>query len=291
MKRNIHHFAMAGLAIGMLLTITSCSKSSNNNTPPPPPAPKMEVQLTNNAQFGNIITDSNGRSLYFFSNDAGDTSTCYGGCSTEWPTFYSKNLTLSTGLKSSDFATITRNDGSKQTTFKGWPLYYFAKDAVAGDVKGDPIGRIWFVAKPDYTVMIANAQLVGKDGNLYDSLYNVGVKGLTRYITDDHGHTLYNFKKDSFNINKYTKPDFSNNAVWPIDTVATIGSVPSTLNKADFGNITVFGRTQLTFKGWPLYFFGSDAGQRGSNKGISVPNATKPITWPYVNESTTTAPK
>ena len=283
---------MAGLAIGMLLTTASCSKNSynGNTTPTPPPVPKLEIQLASNAQFGNIITDSNGRSLYFFSNDAGDTSTCYGACATAWPAFYSKDLTLSSGLKSSDFATINRNDGTKQTTFKGWPLYYFSKDSKAGDVNGDPVAKIWFVAKPDYTVMIANGQLKGNDGNFYDSSYTLGVKGLTRYITDDHGHTLYNFKKDSFNINKYTKADYSNDAAWPIDTLATIGSVPSTLNKTDFATITVVGRTQLTFKGRPLYFFGPDSAQRGNNKGISIPNVTKPITWPYVDESTTTAP-
>lgn len=283
MKINIHHFAMAGLAIGMLLGAASCKKNNNS-------MPKPEVQLADNAQFGKIMTDSSGRSLYFFANDAGDTSTCYGGCSTAWPTFYSPSLTLSNGLKSTDFAIITRNDGSKQTTYKGWPLYYFSQDAKAGDVKGDPIGRIWFVAKPDYTVMIANAQLQGNDGNFYDSSYTPGVKGLTRYITDDHGHTLYSFRKDSFNINKYTKADYSNDAAWPIDTLSTIGSVPSTLSKTDFANITVVGRTQLTFKGWPLYFFGPDAARRGSNKGISIPNATKPITWPYLHESTSPAP-
>jgi predicted lipoprotein with Yx(FWY)xxD motif len=294
MKRNNHHFPMAGLAIGMLLSIASCKKNNYNSNPPaslPPVVPKLEVQLADNAKFGKIMTDSNGRSLYFFSNDAADTATCYGGCSTAWPTFYSKNLTLSDGLKSADFATITRNDGTKQTTYKGWPLYYYQNDAKAGDVNGDPIGKVWFVAKPDYTVMISNTQLKGNDGNLYDSLYTVGVTGPTRYITDDHGHTLYNFKNDSFNINKYTKPDYSNNASWPVDTLSAITSVPSTLSKADFANITVVGRTQLTYKGRPLYFFGPDAAKRGSNKGVSVPNANKPITWPIANESTTVGPK
>jgi len=293
MKRNNHHFAMAGIAIGMLLTFAACKKdnNSNNNTPPPPVVPKKEVQLADNAKFGKIMTDSTGRSLYFFSDDGADTSTCYGGCSTAWPTFYSTNLTLSDGLKSTDFATITRNDGSKQTTYKGWPLYYFSQDTKAGDVNGDPVGKVWFIAKPDYTVMISNFQLKATDGTLCDSLYNPNVTGLTRYISDDHGHTLYTFKNDSFNINKFTKADYSNNSVWPIDTLSAITNVPSTLSKTDFANITVAGRTQLTYKGRPLYFFGADAAKRGSNKGFSFPNTNKPITWPLANESTTAAPK
>lgn len=283
---------MAGMAIGMLLTIASCKKdnNSNNTTPPPPVVPKKEVQLADNAKFGKIITDSVGRSLYFFSNDAGDTSTCYGQCSLAWPTFYSTNLTLSDGLNKTDFGTTTRTDGTKQTTYKGWPLYYFAQDSKAGDVNGDPVGKVWFIAKPDYTVMIVNAQLKATNGTLFDSLYNLNT-GLTRIITDDHGHTLYNFKNDSFKINKFTKADYSNNGVWPIDTLSTIANVPSTLNKADFENITVVGRTQLTYRGRPFYFYGADSAKRGNNKGFSFPNTNKPITWPIANESTTVAPK
>ncbi|HEY6901188.1 MAG TPA: hypothetical protein VI233_11115, partial [Puia sp.] len=236
MKRNNHHFLMAGLAFGMIMTIViaSCSKKNDNN---PPAVPKIQIQLRDDSKFGKILTDSNGRSLYFFSNDAGDTSTCYGSCQTAWPVFYVDNPTLADGLKSSDFGTTTRRDNSKQLTYKGWPLYYYFQDAQPGDVKGDPIDRIWYVAKTDYTVMIANAQLVGSDKNRYDSLYNLvtpPATSLTRYLVDFNGHTLYNFKNDSFNINKFTKADYSNNASWPVDTLSNIGSVPSTLNKADF---------------------------------------------------------
>jgi predicted lipoprotein with Yx(FWY)xxD motif len=34
---------------------------------------------------------------------------------------------------------ITRADGSLQTTYKGWPLYYFSKDAGPGDLKGENV--------------------------------------------------------------------------------------------------------------------------------------------------------
>src|SRR5258708_16934176 len=98
MKRIIHHFAMAGLAIGLLLTIASCKKNNNYNTPAPPPTPpvpKLEIQLADNSKFGKIMTDSNGRSLYFFSDDAGDTPTCYVDCSPTCPPFYSNTPPLS----------------------------------------------------------------------------------------------------------------------------------------------------------------------------------------------------
>ncbi|MEO8110019.1 MAG: hypothetical protein ABI594_08310 [Ginsengibacter sp.] len=46
--------------------------------------------------------------------------------------------------------------------------------------------------------------------------------------------------------------------------------MPSVLDKTLFGTINIFGKKQLTYKGWPLYHFGQDA-VRGSNKAVSVP--------------------
>jgi len=42
------------------------------------------------------------------------------------------------------------------------------------------------------------------------------------------------------------------------------------LNNSDFGTINVFGRTQLTYKEWSLYYFGQDS-ERRDNKEISFP--------------------
>ncbi len=267
------------------LISVSCSKSSSDN-PPPTPTPKPQIQLINNATFGNILADSLGMTLYFFSLDVNGQSACSGGCLAAWPVFLKENPTLSAGLNASDFAVITRADGTKQTTFKGWPLYYYAKDANAGDVAGDKVNNVWFVAKPDYSVMVAKAQLVGNDGVQYKSDYTPGTES-TFFIVDSVGKTLYAFKPDKLNTNTFTKPDFSNNSVWPIAEINNVTNVPSYLSKADFGSINVFGKMQLTYKGWPLYYFGADNGVRGSTKGVSVPT---PGIWPIVNTSTTQAP-
>nr|MBA2761379.1 hypothetical protein [Segetibacter sp.] len=60
------------------------------------------------------------------------------------------------------------------------------------------------------------------------------------------------------------------------------------LDKTLFGVIDVFGKKQLTYKGWPLYYFGQDAQVRGANKGISFPS---PAVWPVVGKDTPTAPQ
>jgi predicted lipoprotein with Yx(FWY)xxD motif len=265
----------------------SCSSDNDNETPTTPEV-KKEVSLSTSATLGSYLTDKNGRSLYFFGTDAKGQVSCTGGCEALWPAFVVDNLTadkLGAGLAISDFATVNTVSGKKQVIYKGWPLYYYApvagEDAYGnggkniGKTTGDGVGGIWFIAKPDYSIMIAKSQLVGHDGKNYKSDYTVG-DGLTTYFTDAKGLTLYTFKNDNFKKNNFTKEDFSNNAVWPIYETDKI-VVPSILDKSKFSVITVFGKSQLTYNGWPLYYFGQDAGVRGSNKGISFP---APGVWP-----------
>jgi len=123
--------------------------------------------------------------------------------------------------------------------------------------------------------MLTKNQLTGLNGINYKGDYTPGDEEI-QYFTDDKGLTLYTWKNDIFNANKFTKPDFSNNGVWPVYEETGI-VVPSVLNKSDFGVINVHGKNQLTYKGWPLYYFGQDMMVRGNNKGVSVP---VPGTWP-----------
>ena len=268
-----------------LLIILACACSKNDSSTPPYTNPNKGVALANNATLGSILTDSAGNTLYFFSPDATDNSSCTGGCIAAWPVYYTPTATTDAGLSASDFATITRTDGLLQTTYKGWPLYYYQNDSKAGDVNGEAVNSVWFVAKPDYSLMLMNNQLVGADTKQYKSDLTEGA-GVTQYFTDDKGRTLYAFSPDSFNVNKFTKSDFSNNAVWPIYEMADVKSIPSTVTASDVAVIDVFGKKQLTYKGWPLYYFGQDA-KRGDTKGVSVP---APGVWPYVNLSSPTAP-
>lgn len=274
----------------IFFTSFSCSKDNQDEFNPI----VKEVKLENDTQLGSILTDKEGHTLYYFANDATATNNCTGGCESVWPIFNVDNLSvekLGSGLDLSDFATITTNSGKKQLTYKGRPLYYYAPlinginvQEAPGKTGGENIGGVWFVAKPDYTIMLTNAQLVGHDGKNYMSNYIEGT-GKTLYFTDAKGITLYTFKNDKQNKNNFTAPDFSNNGVWPIYETDKI-VVPSGLDKTSFGSIIVFGRKQLTYKGWPLYHFGQDNMIMGSNKGVSFPS---PGVWPVPVKNMTAA--
>jgi len=281
----------AALAVTTFFLSCSSDNSGDNTTPDPTPETKKEVTLATSTTLGSYLVDKDGRSLYFFSTDAKGQSSCTGGCEAVWPVFNVDNLTadkLGAGLTLSDFGTITTASSKKQLTYKGWPLYYYAPSSAndgygnvtntpeaPGKTDGDGIGGVWFIAKPDYSIMIVRSQLVGHDGKNYKSDYTVG-DGQTTYFTDAKGLTLYTFKNDNFKKNNFTKEDFSNNAVWPIYETDKI-VVPSILDKSKFSVITVFGKSQLVYNGWPLYYFGQDASVRGANKGISFP---APAVWP-----------
>ncbi|MDO8687512.1 MAG: hypothetical protein Q7K41_02865 [Dehalococcoidales bacterium] len=65
-----------------------------------------------------------------------------------WPIFNSSNITVPASLTASNFSSLTRNDGSKQTTYKGWPLYYYVLDKTSGDYNGNGIDGVWFIVNP-----------------------------------------------------------------------------------------------------------------------------------------------
>lgn len=274
---------LIGLAVLFAIALlTSCKK--NDDTTPAPVIVVTGLQLSSNTKLGNIITDNLGHSVYFFSKDGAAASACVGQCAVTWPPFYKANPSLGSGLAAIDFGVITRTDGTSQTTYKGWPLYYYASDLKVGDTNGDALGNLWAIGKADYSVMFANAQLVGHDGAQYND-QGAAAAVSSQYLTDPYGRTLYLFTRDTHNTNVFTKADLSNNGVWPINEVAGVGSIPTVFDKTLFTTITVFGKTQLVFNGHPTYQFGQDAAVRGNTKGVSFPTPGAAI-WKILNTAT-----
>jgi predicted lipoprotein with Yx(FWY)xxD motif len=286
MKRT-RIFLTAGLLTGIIFS--SCTKNDNPTTTP------TAIHLDSTNSLGKHIVDKDGRTLYYFANDANGASNCTGGCLALWTPFYADttSTTFSTDLQSSDFKTIHTSTAALQTTYKGRPLYYYTPGSVAeaaGQTNGEGIGGIWFVAKTNYSITVSNYQLTGANGTNYLSNYTPG-NGATSYLSDEKGHTLYFFTKDSAYKNKFTKADFTNNATFPIYETDNI-TVPSTFDKTLFVATIFNGRKQLTYKGWPLYYFGADSLVRGSNKGVSFP-ATQPAgaIWPVATKDAVLAPR
>ncbi|MCH8989298.1 MAG: CHRD domain-containing protein [Chloroflexi bacterium] len=113
------------------------------------------VNASQNGELGVILMDAAGRSLYLFTKDNPNVSNCYGGCALAWPPLITvEDPAPGEGVSAARIGTAARQDGSKQVTFDGNPLYYFAKDEKPGDSKGQDVGGVWFVISNSEPTMI-----------------------------------------------------------------------------------------------------------------------------------------
>jgi len=106
------------------------------------------IQIMEKEVLGKYLADATGITLYAFKKDEKNSSNCIEGCAANWPPFYLDPSAAVAGFEPGDFATITRSDGLRQTTYKGMPLYYFKNDRYPGDTFGHGIGDAWFLVTP-----------------------------------------------------------------------------------------------------------------------------------------------
>ena len=109
-----------------------------------------DLNLVQNADFGQILTDADGYTVYLFTNDeqGAGTSACEGDCIAAWPVV--GEITSPAGSLDADLVgSIERSDGTIQATYNGWPLYRFANDEVTSDTNGQGVNGIWWVIGAD----------------------------------------------------------------------------------------------------------------------------------------------
>ena len=95
--------------------------------------------------LGDVIVDDEGMTMYMFMPDAqGDASVCNDECAEAWPPQV-EITAVGEGLDMALVGTITRDDGTVQGTYNGWPLYYFSGDSAPGDVNGQGLNDVWWV--------------------------------------------------------------------------------------------------------------------------------------------------
>lgn len=202
-----------------------------------------------------------GFALYTFANDASGVSNCSGNCLANWPALAAHPGAQPRG----PFTVIARADGTSQWALNGRPLYFFANDTAAGDIKGDDLNNVWHLARiPPVavdvheeagTLFVATEGLIDEAGAPDDTLA---------------GYTLYIFADDTQGVSTC----FNNcAALWP--------PLYAPANARNFGDFTVTSRNnpatpdddtlnlkQWAYKGKPLYFYSGD-GEPGDATGES----------------------
>ena len=132
---------------------------------------QVTVSVAEHPEFGTYLTDGEGMTLYLFVQDAATLATpavaeermtegvraeaaqCTEGCLENWPPLLADGgqFTIAAeaeGQLDPELLYVADVDGRSQLVYNGWPLYYFANDAMAGDVNGQGAADKWFVIAP-----------------------------------------------------------------------------------------------------------------------------------------------
>jgi predicted lipoprotein with Yx(FWY)xxD motif len=157
---------VAGAAASAIALLAGCGSSSSSTTgstsaataagtptQSTAAAPGVTVQAKK-GKLGPILAAGPKRlTVYLFEADKGPASACSGACAKAWPPVTTGGAPVAAaGAVSADLGTIARADGTKQVTYKGHPLYFFAKDGDAGDAYGEganAFGAGWYVLRPN----------------------------------------------------------------------------------------------------------------------------------------------
>ena len=127
------------------------ASSAPASSAPASSAPAAGPELkTASSSAGNIVVGANGMSVYFFTKDVKDSgkSACEGACVALWPAVTTTSDKPAVEGVSGTIGTIPTADGKKQVTINGMPVYFFAQDTAAGDVKGQGYGNVWYLVSP-----------------------------------------------------------------------------------------------------------------------------------------------
>jgi predicted lipoprotein with Yx(FWY)xxD motif len=162
-RREARAHARAFVALmGAALLAAGCGSSSADMSSAPggseaspsgsSPSSRGVVIGTARGPVGAYLTGADGQALYLWERDSNRESNCSGECATQWPPLITKTTGIpSGGVTAAGLGTIIRSDGSKQVTYMGHPLYYFAADSGVGAPSGegiDSFGARWWLVAP-----------------------------------------------------------------------------------------------------------------------------------------------
>ena len=133
-----HVVSPQGMAVGLEPLIPMTGESA------------VAINVATDPTLGKILVDGKGMTLYMYTPDGPNQSTCTGGCLKAWPAFLTTgSVTAGTGVDASLIGTAKLADGSNIVTYNKMPLYFWMKDSKPGDATGQGVGSVWYVVSPD----------------------------------------------------------------------------------------------------------------------------------------------
>lgn len=136
-------------------TTSAVPAPSPTVTPNPSPASQPgRVVIAADSEYGPMLFDGTGQPIYLFTAEREGRPACYDACSADWPPVLTRGDPRALGdVRGSLLGVTRRDDGSRQVTYAGHPLYFYAHEGkyevLCHDVVG--YGGTWLVVRPDGT--------------------------------------------------------------------------------------------------------------------------------------------
>jgi predicted lipoprotein with Yx(FWY)xxD motif len=217
-----------------------------------------KLAVATDAELGQVLTDSAGRTLYRFDQDTAEPprTNCEGDCATAWPPVLADDASAGEGVDPAMLGEVTRADGSKQLTVGGWPAYRYAKDVNPGDINGQGVKGTWYALAPD-----------GKKAKPADlpGLSTRKDPELGEIVVDRNGMTVYRFMKDE----AWPKPVSACTGAclekWPAVAPVATNDTKGVQKKGLMSFTRPDGAKQQTVNCWPIYTFSGDKAPGDTN--------------------------
>jgi len=109
----------------------------------------MTATATVSGKSETILTNAQGRTLYYFKPDTATKAVCATGCISIWPPllFTGSGTPTASGTLPGTLSAVSDGNGT-QVEYNGHPLYTFSGDSASGQTNGEGIAGKWFVATP-----------------------------------------------------------------------------------------------------------------------------------------------
>ncbi len=192
-KRSL--FAVFGLMLVIMVSACGSTGSASPAQPTqapaatPSPTPDSSVvktaQATVAGQTQTILTDAKGMTLYYFTPDSPVKTNCLAKCAVAWPPLLFTGTgtpQVATSLPGT-FSTIQSANGN-QVEYAGYQLYTFIKDKQPGDVTGQGVGKVWYVATPTIGNNVVRVTEAAVNGKVEPILANAQGMTLYYYLPD-----------------------------------------------------------------------------------------------------------
>jgi predicted lipoprotein with Yx(FWY)xxD motif len=105
--------------------------------------------LTVGGKSMTVLTDAQGKTLYYFTPDTVAKTACTGSCAETWPPLLLTGTTkVTAATKLPGELEVYKNPNGNQVIYNDHPLYTFSGDTGPGQSNGQGIAGQWFVATP-----------------------------------------------------------------------------------------------------------------------------------------------